>query len=116
MHTTLSGIPQPSSFRTSRAPTSPATVRHVVVAVATSRMMFLACASPSFLGTAKLPPRSRRDSEDLRDDPKWIIGLLVVARLLPFRQFDLRARQLLVGNFAQDMREGVQPRPPLIIV
>src|SRR5438128_11731848 len=69
----------------------------------------------SFLGTAELSPRSQRDSEDLRDDPEWVIGLLVVAWFLPFRQFDLRARQLLVGNLAQDMSEGVEPRAPLIV-
>jgi hypothetical protein len=53
--------------------------------------------------------------EDLGDDPEGVVGVLVVAAVLPFRQLDLRARQPLAGDLAQDVSEDVEPRPPLIV-
>jgi hypothetical protein len=54
-------------------------------------------------------------SERLRDDPEGVIGVPVVAAILPFRQFHFRALQLLVRDFAQDMNERVEPCLPLIV-
>src|SRR5947208_2305818 len=58
---------------------------------------------------------SARVSEHLRDDSEGVIGILVIAAVLAFRQLHLCARQFLVWDFAQDMSEYVQSRPPLIV-
>src|SRR5262245_53963284 len=42
-----------------------------------------------------------------------VVGLATVARLPPLRQLDLLARQLLVGNVVQQMRDQIEPRAPL---
>ena len=44
-----------------------------------------------------------------------IIGLDVAVRLLPLRQDRLFARQLLVGNLRQKMRDDIQPRALLVV-
>jgi cold shock CspA family protein len=59
--------------------------------------------------------RAPQNSENLGDYPEGIIALLVVATMLPFRQLYFFARRLLVGDFAQNMSERIQPRPPLIV-
>src|SRR5580704_3004920 len=59
--------------------------------------------------------RAPQNSENLGDYPERIIALLVDATMLPFRQLYFFARRLLVGDFAQNMSERIQPRPPLIV-
>ena len=64
-------------------------------------------------GLDQRPMRGHRllrftSSEDLGDDPEGVVGILVVASMLPFRQLDFLARQLLVRNLAQDVSERVQ--------
>ena len=60
-------------------------------------------------------PAFRIRLEDLRYHPEGVVDFLVVAAVLPLRQVDLCARQFFVGDLAQDVSEGVQPRPPLVV-
>jgi hypothetical protein len=59
--------------------------------------------------------RSRTRLEELRNHPEGVVDFLAIAAVLPFRQLDLCAGQLFVGDLAQDVSEGVQPRPPLVV-
>jgi hypothetical protein len=54
-------------------------------------------------------------SKHLGDKPEGVVGILVVAAMLSFRQLHLLARRLLVGDFAQDVSQDVEPRPPLVV-
>src|SRR6516165_5488645 len=56
-----------------------------------------------------------RGSEDLRNDFERVVGVLVVAAMLPFGQLDLWPLQLLVRDPAQDMGQRVEPRPPFVV-
>src|SRR6266853_2727980 len=70
----------------------------------------------SILRLALSPSLALRDSsEDFGYDPEGIVSFLVVAAVLSFRQLDLRPRQLLVWDPAQEVGENVQPRPPLVV-
>src|ERR1700730_133284 len=60
-------------------------------------------------------PLQHPRSKHLGDEPEGVVGFLVVPAILSFRQLDLLARQLLVGVFAQDVSEDVEPRPPLVV-
>src|SRR5713101_9289499 len=66
-------------------------------------------------GMPALAPAFRIRLEDLWDQPERIVGFLVVAATLPLRQFDLRLLHVLVGDFAQNVGEGIQPCPPLVV-
>src|ERR1700730_3090534 len=59
--------------------------------------------------------RALSSSEDFGDEPEGVVGILVVTAMLPFRQLYLRARQLFVGDFAQDVSKGIEARPPLVV-
>jgi len=53
--------------------------------------------------------------ENFRNHPEGIVGVLVVAAMLPLWQFDLRALRVFVGDFAEDMGKHVEPRPPFVV-
>ena len=59
------------------------------------------------------PLRAR--SKHLGDEPEGVVGILVVPAVLPLWQLDLLARQLLVGDLAQDVLQDVEPCPPLVV-
>src|SRR5215831_2806038 len=51
----------------------------------------------------------------LGDEPEWVVWVLVVAAMLPLRQLDFLARQLLVWDFAENVSEDVETRSPLVV-
>src|SRR5499427_5161864 len=44
-----------------------------------------------------------------------VVGLAVIAALLPLRQLDLRLRGRLVVDAVEEVGDDVQPRPPLVV-
>src|SRR5262249_46578780 len=49
------------------------------------------------------------------DELQGTLRLLVAVSLLPFRQRDALARQLLIRNLLKQMRDEIEPRTPLVI-
>ena len=54
-------------------------------------------------------------SEALLNVSEWMLWLSVAAALLALRQLDLLRLRALVGNLAQQVRDDVQPGPPLVV-
>src|SRR5947209_18004550 len=57
----------------------------------------------------------RRPLEPLRDEPPLIRRLLIPLRLLALRELGLLARDVLVGDEAEQARNAVQARAALVV-
>src|ERR1700746_2599220 len=60
-------------------------------------------------------PLEHPRSIHLGDESEGVVGILVVAAMLSFRQLHLLAWQLLVWDFAQCVSQDVEPRPSLVV-